>query len=89
MSLAVEDSEFVSKLVQLLRWLTTVGLKVWSVPKSMSNSCCTSLCTHSCVREVRQSDSQNLQRDTEIIFPNIVEAEISLNSKETLNVAEG
>ena len=44
-SVTVEDSKFFSKLVQLIGWLTTRGLKVWSIPKSMSNSCCTYLCT--------------------------------------------
>ena len=44
-SVTVEDFEFVNELVQLLERLTTRGLKVWSVTKSMSNSCSTSLCT--------------------------------------------
>ena len=47
-SATVEDSEFMSKLIQLLGWLTIRSLKIWSVPKSMfQNRCslCTSLCT--------------------------------------------
>ena len=34
--LTVEDSKFVSEVVQLLGWLTTRDLKLWSFPKSMS-----------------------------------------------------
>ena len=37
-SVTVEDSEFVSELVQLLGWLPTRALKVWSIPKSVSSS---------------------------------------------------
>ena len=44
-SVPVEDSEFMSELIQLLGWLTIRSLKIWSVPKSMYSSCCTSLCT--------------------------------------------
>ena len=60
-----EDSKFVSEVIQLLGWLTTRDLKVWSFPKSMFNSYCTSLSTPPgpstpCVRAVRESDSQNL-----------------------------
>ena len=38
-SVTVEGSEFVNELVQLLGWLTTRSLEVWSISKSMSNSC--------------------------------------------------
>ena len=60
----------------------------------MLNSCCTSFYTPPgpsapCVRAMRESDSQNLQGGPEIIFLDMVEAQISLNSEETLNVTKG
>ena len=60
----------------------------------MLNSCCTSFYTPPgpsapCVRAMRESDSQNLQGGPEILFLHMVEAQISLNSEETLNVTKG
>ena len=68
-----EDSKFASELVQLLRWLLTRGLKIWSFPKSMSSYCCTSFCTFlgpsaSCVRTVGESQIHRIYYEVQKFY---------------------